>query len=149
MEDSVLKFCPKCFSLFSYLSEDDTLFLQCKSCGYRTSTDDDSKKEAIRVKYITETDTGVKKYALPSKQTKYDNTMFHTSRIPCNNTECPSLDPSNWDLDGKNLPNILLYNQPEENRTMYMTCAVCGTSWRVANKELPEAEVEPEPVAAS
>lgn len=133
MSDSILKFCPKCCSLFNYTDIGDKLQLTCKNCGY-TESEVDGRGAVINVKYVQETGSGKSIYALPRPETIHDQTMFRTTRIQCQNPECLSLDPINWKADGANLPVCYMFNQPEENRAMYIMCTACSSSWKINSK---------------
>lgn len=129
MSDSVLKFCPKCNSLFNYTSDEtDKLQLICKSCGYKEDT---ARSGVIHVKFVQEEESGVSHYALPNKETKHEVSLFRTTKFKCPNEKCPSHDMTTWKEDGTNLPVTYLFNQPQEDRSMYMLCTVCSTSWTI------------------
>lgn len=138
METSILKFCPKCNALFSYTGI-DKLQLSCKGCGYVHSPEGTAGKSVVHVKFVQESETGVSAYALPKPETVHDQTMFRTTKIECPNGECPSKDPTNWKMDGTNLPVTYMFNQPDENRIMYMMCTACTTSWKISTS-VPTAE---------
>lgn len=115
-DDALPKFCDKCGSLFSYGSDSSgKLKLECNSCG---NVENSSESNILRVKYVQENASGTQKYAIPRETTKYDQTMYCTSKIPCQNPECT--DP---------IPRILMFNRVHRNRIMYFICTACGTSW--------------------
>lgn len=129
MDESVLKFCPKCNSLFNYTSDEaERLQLLCKSCGFKESTE---RAGVIHVKFVQEADSGISHYALPHGETKHEVALFRTTKLKCPNMKCPSLDVEQWKEDGTNLPVTYLLNQPQVDRSMYMLCSVCSTSWTV------------------
>jgi len=126
---SILKFCTKCNALFNYAG-DDKLKLVCNSCGFSSDKDGD-KASSIYVKYSQQSESGLSIYALPKKNTVFDQTFFRTTKIQCINDECVSHNPENWEQDGTNLPVVYMLNQPEETRIMYMLCTACSTSWKI------------------
>lgn len=126
MSDSILKFCPKCDSLFNYSNNDSgKLILMCNSCGFSVESDDTN---ILRTKYVQETTSSAQSYALPTRNTRYDKCMYRTAKLECKNPECESLDVTKWD---EKPPEVLMFNQADENRIMYFFCVNCSKYWMV------------------
>ena len=115
MSTALLKFCPKCESLYDYDEEDSKLILICKTCN---NTEQSTTDKPIRTKYVHKTVNNIKTYALPTTCTAYEKAMYSTSKIACPNTECTTL-----------VPKVLMFNRPTEDRVMYFYCTCCKHTW--------------------
>jgi len=124
---SVIKFCPKCSSLFHYSNDsDDQLILVCKACGFTQGGEGEGG--VIKVKYVQETQSNTKYYALPNDATPYDRTFKRSYNIECIKPDCSSHNPATW---VEQEPVVLLSNHATENRILYMVCGVCGATWNI------------------
>lgn len=142
MSDSVLKFCPKCDSLFEYNASaagetTDHLHLYCARCGYTVDPKAEGTDTVIRVKLSHRVSGGQHRYAMPTDNTRFDQALIKTMSLRCPNGECPSLNPENWTEDGANLPETVLFNKVSDSRVMHMLCTACNHSWRIS----PESTV--------
>lgn len=133
----LIKFCPNCDALFTYTKSDDdnSLVLLCRSCGHTQETDKhDQKKGILSVKMVRDFSSSVQKFALPTKSTSYDTTLYHTTHMKCPNDACKSKVFSEWKEDGTNIPCVKTLNRPHQNRLMYFVCGVCHQQWYVPEK---------------
>lgn len=131
-----MEFCPVCNSLLYYGtdSSENKLELQCQQCGfYKYSTAD----QPIQSKYIVTSSKQNNEYSLPTNITRFDKTMTRTSIIDCQNEECPSLNLESWLENTKNVPNVLMFNNPDQNKIMYFLCTVCNSSWHTGQNITP------------
>jgi len=83
---------------------------------------------------VRDFDSSVQKFALPSKATLYDSTLYHTTHVSCQNAECKSKVSGEWKEDGTNMPCVLTFNRPHQDRLMYFVCRVCHQQWYVPSK---------------
>lgn len=112
-----MKFCPECQNLL-YIVEEDTLYEQCKSCGYREKHD---KSVIITKSYVK---TSYKNSA--SKQFMvYDPSYAHTIHYSCPNEKCEShKDPS--------LQDAIVFSEGNELSSVYI-CTLCKYEWKYTN----------------
>ena len=123
-----MHFCPNCNSLVIYDNPSGKLQLICQSCGFK----DELKSDQTLV-YSHSNISNTNNYTLPTPLTKYDQTLYSTSKPACPNTECTEL-----------VPQVLMFNRPHQNRTIFFCCAACGTSWTPSKftHELVSLELE-------
>jgi len=125
-----MEFCPNCNFLLTFESNYEKLKLECKCCGFSKYS---TGENPLRVSYVHEASANNQEFTIPTAITKYDTTMYQTGKLECQNKKCPSLDPANWLADPDNAPNVLLFNAPSENRSMYFYCRVCSSTWNLGD----------------
>ncbi len=117
MSTSVLQYC-ECGTLFDYVSEDEIIVLLCPNCGMKKTKSKD--EDNVVLKISTQNNISV----IDGNHIKYDDTMMSTSKITCQNKDCPSNDPSTWK---DKFPQLLLANHFDKDRKMKLICNVCST----------------------
>lgn len=122
MDNSIVKFCPDCSSIFTYDKDiESKLILKCKRCNYIES-------DNVKMHFVKSSNyqNNVYKYAIPIENTKYDATLLRTSVVKCPNIDCiTATNPISEHI----FPEVLLSNKASPDRIMTMTCLHCSLSW--------------------
>lgn len=126
-QSSMLEFCPKCQTLLLTEKEDADVMLKCPNCDYKK---DIKGRHVIHTnKYKDQTSSRQVPYA-----TIYDDAIKRTTRVKCNNTECPSLDTEQWgtrtDRGIMVEPNVIVSTVYDADRVATYICRVCGQIFR-------------------
>jgi|UniRef100_A0A6C0J4Y0 DNA-directed RNA polymerase subunit M/transcription elongation factor TFIIS len=109
----VVEFCEKCDNLMELLNNNDSTFLQCKSCGNINN----NLNKIHDKNYIYRETSNNRDYNV-TVNIKYDRTLPRIKTKKCNNKEC----------NQKNNPEIVVFSKNSDLIKGY-ACTVCNTYW--------------------
>lgn len=126
-DNKLLEFCPKCLTLLLTEKDESDVFLKCPNCEYRREID--GRHLIHSNKFKDDRTTRQVPFC-----TIYDNAVKRTTRVPCRNKDCPSLDREKWGTDTdrgiKVEPNVMIANVYDINRVATYICRICRHVFR-------------------
>jgi DNA-directed RNA polymerase subunit M/transcription elongation factor TFIIS len=122
-DNTLLEFCPKCQTLLLTEKYENDVLLKCPNCEYSRPIAGLHTIHSNKFKG-SGTTTNV------PFATIYDSAVKRTTRVPCQNTTCPSLDQTRWgsntDRGIKVEPNVMISTIYNADRITTYICRVCG-----------------------
>jgi len=112
-----MSFCPECNTLLNHVEEDNKLYLNCRTCGFKEENKNSIISKKI-YKYDESQIVGSKEYLI------HDNTLPRTTIKKCVNEECPSR--KNSDLQD------IVFMTDSKTLKLHYICAVCLAEWNAA-----------------
>lgn len=126
-DNKLLEFCPKCQTLLLTEKDESDVFLKCPNCQYHRDIDGLHLIHSNKFK----DDRSTRQVPF---STIYDNAVKRTTRVPCRNADCPSLDKDKWGTDTergiKVEPNVMIATVYDVNRVATYICRICGDVFR-------------------
>lgn len=126
-QNKLLEFCPKCQTLLLTAKDENNVLLQCPNCVYYREID--GRHLIHSNKFRDDHSTEQVPYC-----TIFDSAVKRTTRVPCTNASCPSLDIDQWgsetDRGIKVQPDVMIATVYDANRIATYICRICGHVFR-------------------